>query len=285
MLKAARDGLVRSASTTGSCSTTDRRRSRSSSRGGGLSALPSCGWRATCSRISRRTASTSASPARRMAAFGLDPAAHATPRSWPSPTNGLNAEAVRQRLATELDALAVAVRLDRPARPRGLPRRGRTRTRPCSGSRSAWPGTAPSWRLGIGRPARGRELGRSLLEAQGGARHDRGQRRLLPRPRLARAPAEPSGRAARGVRRPRARPGRAELAGCSTRSPGCSTPGCRWSEAAERLGVHRHTLRYRMDRLREATGRHPDDPEQRMELWLALKAHDALAARRGAAAP
>jgi purine catabolism regulator len=59
--------------------------------------------------------------------------------------------------------------------------------------------------------------------------------------------------------------------------------GCRWSEAADRLGVHRHTLRYRMDRLREVTGRHPDDPEQRMELWLALKAHDALEARRGTA--
>ena len=56
--------------------------------------------------------------------------------------------------------------------------------------------------------------------------------------------------------------------------------GCRWSEAAGRLGVHRHTLRYRMERLREQTGRHPDDPEQRMELWLAVKASQALAARR-----
>ena len=55
--------------------------------------------------------------------------------------------------------------------------------------------------------------------------------------------------------------------------------GCRWSDAAERLGVHRHTLRYRMERLREQTGRHPDDPEQRMELWLAVKANQALAAR------
>ena len=55
--------------------------------------------------------------------------------------------------------------------------------------------------------------------------------------------------------------------------------GCRWSEAAERLGIHRHTLRYRMDRLREQTGRHPDEPEQRMELWLAVKARQALAAR------
>jgi purine catabolism regulator len=57
--------------------------------------------------------------------------------------------------------------------------------------------------------------------------------------------------------------------------------GCRWSEAADQLGVHRHTLRYRMDRLREQTGRHPDDPEQRMELWLAVKAKQALAARNG----
>jgi PucR family transcriptional regulator, purine catabolism regulatory protein len=57
--------------------------------------------------------------------------------------------------------------------------------------------------------------------------------------------------------------------------------GCRWSEAAAQLGVHRHTLRYRMDRLRDHTGRHPDDPEQRMELWLAVKARQALRAKEG----
>ena len=55
--------------------------------------------------------------------------------------------------------------------------------------------------------------------------------------------------------------------------------GCRWSDAADRLGVHRHTLRYRMDQLRKQTGRHPDDPAQRMELWLAVKAKQAIAAR------
>jgi PucR family transcriptional regulator, purine catabolism regulatory protein len=38
-------------------------------------------------------------------------------------------------------------------------------------------------------------------------------------------------------------------------------------------------LRYRMERLREQTGRHPDDPSERMELWLAVKARQALAAR------
>jgi purine catabolism regulator len=34
-----------------------------------------------------------------------------------------------------------------------------------------------------------------------------------------------------------------------------------------------------MERLRDLTGRHPDDPAQRMELWLALKATEALRAR------
>ena len=57
--------------------------------------------------------------------------------------------------------------------------------------------------------------------------------------------------------------------------------GCRWSEASDRLGIHRHTLRYRMDQLRKQTGRHPDDPAQRMELWLAVKAKQALGAREG----
>jgi purine catabolism regulator len=55
--------------------------------------------------------------------------------------------------------------------------------------------------------------------------------------------------------------------------------GCRWSEAADQLGVHRHTLRYRMERLQEQTGRHPDRPAERMELWLAVKAVQALQAR------
>jgi PucR family transcriptional regulator, purine catabolism regulatory protein len=57
--------------------------------------------------------------------------------------------------------------------------------------------------------------------------------------------------------------------------------GCKWKDAAEQLGVHRHTLRYRMDRLEEQTGRHPDRPDQRMELWLAVKALQAIAMRGG----
>ncbi|MFF4169340.1 PucR family transcriptional regulator [Streptomyces sp. NPDC001744] len=45
-----------------------------------------------------------------------------------------------------------------------------------------------------------------------------------------------------------------------------------WDAAATDLGVHRHTLRYRMRRVEEILGRSLDDPDVRMELWLALKA-------------
>ncbi|WP_030422086.1 PucR family transcriptional regulator [Streptomyces sp. SCSIO 75703] len=45
-----------------------------------------------------------------------------------------------------------------------------------------------------------------------------------------------------------------------------------WDAAAADLGVHRHTLRYRMRRVEEILGRSLDDPDVRMELWIALKA-------------
>ncbi|MFF3486434.1 PucR family transcriptional regulator [Streptomyces sp. NPDC002701] len=50
-----------------------------------------------------------------------------------------------------------------------------------------------------------------------------------------------------------------------------------WDAAAADLGVHRHTLRYRMRRVEEILGRSLDDPDVRMELWLALKATSAPA--------
>ncbi|MGR8007961.1 PucR family transcriptional regulator [Streptomyces hypolithicus] len=48
-----------------------------------------------------------------------------------------------------------------------------------------------------------------------------------------------------------------------------------WDAAAADLGVHRHTLRYRMRRVEEILGRSLDDADVRMELWLALKATGA----------
>ncbi|MDF9815988.1 PucR family transcriptional regulator [Streptomyces sp. SPB162] len=45
-----------------------------------------------------------------------------------------------------------------------------------------------------------------------------------------------------------------------------------WDAAASDLGVHRHTLRYRLRRVEEILGRSLDDPDVRMELWLAMKA-------------
>ncbi|MEU7942789.1 PucR family transcriptional regulator [Microbispora bryophytorum] len=43
-----------------------------------------------------------------------------------------------------------------------------------------------------------------------------------------------------------------------------------WDAAAQRLGVHRHTLRYRMKRVSELLGRDLDDPAVRAELWIAV---------------
>jgi purine catabolism regulator len=142
----------------------------------------------------------------------------------------------------------------------------------------------PEARVGVGRPARGRALGRSIVEARaaldagGGAvtsYRDLGSLELLlslPDAALEAFVERVLGDAARND----------WLLGSLTALLGC---GGRWSDAAERLGVHRHTLRYRMERLREQTGRHPDDPEQQMELWLALKALQALQARQARLVP
>ncbi|WP_459983174.1 helix-turn-helix domain-containing protein [Nocardioides sp. AN3] len=44
-----------------------------------------------------------------------------------------------------------------------------------------------------------------------------------------------------------------------------------WERAARELGVHRNTLRYRLDRAREALGVDLDDPDQAAMLWLLLR--------------
>ncbi|RFS87317.1 PucR family transcriptional regulator [Actinomadura spongiicola] len=50
-----------------------------------------------------------------------------------------------------------------------------------------------------------------------------------------------------------------------------------WDTAAERLGVHRHTVRNRIDRVEKLTGKAIASAAARHELWLALEARDALA--------
>jgi PucR family transcriptional regulator, purine catabolism regulatory protein len=47
--------------------------------------------------------------------------------------------------------------------------------------------------------------------------------------------------------------------------------GCRPGPAAEELCVHRHTLAYRLDRIRELTGRDPRSGEHLVEYGLALE--------------
>ena len=54
-----------------------------------------------------------------------------------------------------------------------------------------------------------------------------------------------------------------------------------WEAAARALGVHRHTLRYRVRRIAELTGRDLESAADRVEFWLALQAADVLGGRQG----
>ncbi|MFA9445017.1 PucR family transcriptional regulator [Egicoccus sp. AB-alg6-2] len=56
--------------------------------------------------------------------------------------------------------------------------------------------------------------------------------------------------------------------------------GCRPGPAAAELCVHRHTLTYRLDRVRELTGRDPRGGEHLLEYGLALELHARQAAGR-----
>jgi purine catabolism regulator len=56
----------------------------------------------------------------------------------------------------------------------------------------------------------------------------------------------------------------------------------RWEAAAAELFVHRHTLRYRIRKVEELTGRDLSSSFDRMEFWLALRARDLMTADREA---
>lgn len=47
-----------------------------------------------------------------------------------------------------------------------------------------------------------------------------------------------------------------------------------WERAAEQALCHRHTLRYRIRRIEQLSGRDLSDPRDRIEFWLALRARE-----------
>jgi purine catabolism regulator len=49
-----------------------------------------------------------------------------------------------------------------------------------------------------------------------------------------------------------------------------------WERAARDLYCHRHTLRYRMRRVEELTGRDLSSARDRIEFWLALRAKELV---------
>jgi purine catabolism regulator len=215
--------------------------------------------------------------ARRMTAFGLDPdARYAAFLALPS--NGGGSDRLRQELAADLDRRGRAhlstARLDRAEFLVTV-----TGEDDALDLASQLVQSTEGMRIAVGRPARGGALGRSMLEARaaldaGGvpvsSYRDLGSLELLlglPDASLEAFVARVLGAVADNARL---------LESLTT----LLEAGGRWTDAAGQLGIHRHTLRYRMDRLQEQTGRHPDDPKDQMELWLAVKAHQALEARR-----
>jgi purine catabolism regulator len=49
-----------------------------------------------------------------------------------------------------------------------------------------------------------------------------------------------------------------------------------WEKAARKLFCHRHTLRYRIRRVEELTGRDLGAARDRIEFWLALRARELV---------
>ena len=215
---------------------------------------------------------------RRMAAFGLEPERNYAALLAVS-QDGLAGERLRAEVADELDRRAVRY-LSTARRDRAAFLVEASSEQDVLALARKLVEAEPRARVGVGRPARGRALGRSLLEARAALEtvarpvasyQDLGSLELLL--------SLPD--AALEAFVDRVLGGVVENRWLLESLTALLESGCRWSDAAERLGVHRHTLRYRMERLREQTGRHPDEPEQRMELWLAVKASQALAARNG----
>jgi purine catabolism regulator len=213
---------------------------------------------------------------RRMTAFGLD-ASRAHAALLAVPVDGVASDRVRESVAELLDRRGVRhLSTARPDRAAFIVESTAEDDvlELARGIVDAQPGV----RIGVGRPARGRALSRSLVEARAAidavaapvaSYHDLGSLELLL--------SLPDGALEAFV--DRVLGPTADNARLAESLAALLDAGCRWSEAADALGVHRHTLRYRMDRLKERTGRHPDDPQQRMELWLAVKARQALDAR------
>jgi PucR family transcriptional regulator, purine catabolism regulatory protein len=49
-----------------------------------------------------------------------------------------------------------------------------------------------------------------------------------------------------------------------------------WEKAARQLYCHRHTLRYRIRRVEQLTGRDLTSARDRIEFWLALRARELV---------
>jgi purine catabolism regulator len=219
--------------------------------------------------------------ARRLAAFDLDPGLHCA-ALVAEPADGIPVERLRAELARDLDEAGYSYLSTARADSAAFLIQAEEEQEVLRLAEDL-AGLEVCGRIGIGRPASGRRLGRSLQEARAALEaaapvasyRDLGPLELILG--LSDAALEAF------VDRVLGDAADSEL--LVTSLAALLDSGCRWSEAAASLGVHRHTLRYRMERLRDRTGRHPDDPADRMELWLAMKAAQVLSRRSAPPTP
>ena len=170
-----------------------------------------------------------------------------------------------------------------PAEPEVDLAAGHEGDRPIAWAPSCVPGPAP--------PSTADEVGRSLREvevrAPGVPPGGLVARRVRRPGHVPAAAVDDRARRAAGVRRfdaraaRRVRPGpQRGAARARSRRSSSTTPAGR--RRPRELFVHRHTLRYRMRKVEELTGRDLSSSFDRMEFWLALRARDLQAAQQEA---
>ena len=127
---------------------------------------------------------------------------------------------------------------------------------------------------------------RCALEAAALANGERAAGGVIPRPgRVPAAAVAPGRRRPAALLRQRARPARGregEYGDELIRSlEAFIEQNGQWERAARELYCHRHTLRYRIRRVEQLTGRDLSSARDRIEFWLALRARELVHDERG----
>ncbi|MDI2099088.1 PucR family transcriptional regulator [Ruicaihuangia caeni] len=130
----------------------------------------------------------------------------------------------------------------------------------------------PTARIGVGRVAKGLDLGTSLMEARTAVAESRGQQVVTYRDLQSFGPLLAVPPNALKLYVDDVLGGILDNEKLLATVEALAQHGGHWGNAAEALQVHRHTLRYRANQIRQFTGLDPDSPDHRSQLWMAVAA-------------